>query len=72
MIGDSVGLLGLIYYGMNGFCFAFIARRATSFFLIKNEAKNQDDNDPSAHKGEHPARRSRLACASSRIIGVSW
>ena len=49
------------------FCFALIAGRATSFFLIKKEAKNQDDNDPSALGGQHPARRSRRANASSRV-----
>ena len=53
------------------FCFALIAGQATSFFLIKKQAKNQDDNDPSALKGQHPARRSRRANASFRVIDRS-
>ena len=54
-----------------GFLFALIAGRATSFFLIKKEAKNQENNDASAHMGQHPARRSFRADACSKVIGSS-
>ena len=53
------------------FLFALIAGRATSFVLKQKEAKIQDDNDPSALKGQHPARRFRRANASFRVIDRS-
>ena len=54
------------------FLFALIAGRATSFVLKQKEAKIQDDNDPSALRGQHPARRSRRAYASSGVVDGSW
>ena len=64
-------MVGFGYYGMNAFCFALIAGQATSFVLKQKKAKIQDDNDPSALRGQHLARRSRRANASFRIIDRS-
>ena len=58
---------------MNGFfVLPSLPGRLVTFVLKQKSPKVQDDNDPSALKGQHPARRSRRANASSGVIEGSW